>query len=163
MIDKLPSEIADWITIDSPASMYPIEWNDLGITRWELTTCPWWLDYPRGERHPSEDDLYSEWQRVVKGKSVVLEVPPQGSASRKQSKRHHQSRELRTKKRLDMDTGLDQADDTTPFEERVVEEGSEEIAWKHAIDEIAGRSAGTFNRYTQLCSHNLVLYTLLSA
>ncbi|KAJ7515553.1 hypothetical protein O6H91_03G119500 [Diphasiastrum complanatum] len=40
-----------------------------------------------------------------------------------------------------MDKGLDQADNTTPFEEQVVEEGSEKIAWKHAIDEIAGTSA----------------------
>lgn len=99
-ITKLPAETNDWLIQDHPSSMYPIEWTDFGFSKWELKRCPWWLDYPKGQRHPSEEDLYVLYQSASKGKSVQP-PPAEGSASKRQ-KIVDPVRERRSKKRLEM-------------------------------------------------------------
>lgn len=83
IIDRIPLEVFDWMSFESTSSMYPSEWKELGLTRWELTRCPWWLDYPRGVIPTSEEDLHVSFQQTVHDRSMSHDAPAQGSASRK--------------------------------------------------------------------------------
>lgn len=106
-LDRLPMEVADWRSFDSTSSMFPLEWKDWEITAWEVNRCPWWLDYPKGERHTCENDLYLEWQASQKGKAVSPSLPALGSASKTKTKKRIAPEELRTKKRLDINIERD--------------------------------------------------------
>lgn len=39
-------------------SMCMASWTDRGVTQWELSRCPWWLEYPLGRVPPSESELW---------------------------------------------------------------------------------------------------------
>lgn len=100
VIKGLPEDVEEWIHIDGSAPMYPLQWKDYDISAWELRKCPWWLDYPKGDRHSCEDDLFREWEARHKGKSLL---PPghEASASKQQPRKTSQKRDMRSKKRLD--------------------------------------------------------------
>ena len=61
---KYEKNINEWVEFKNVDSMYSKAWKDKGIAKWELSRCPWWLDYPLGKipiivEHLWEGKLFS--------------------------------------------------------------------------------------------------------
>lgn len=118
-IPRLPMEVTDWLVIDGPESMYPLEWKENAISAWERKKCPWWLDYPQGIVPPSEKDIYEQRLALQQGKRAIVEPVTQGSASKRHASRVRASGELRTKRAMDYieDVQEPQHSEVTPVDD----------------------------------------------
>ncbi|MCO5612982.1 hypothetical protein L7F22_067255 [Adiantum nelumboides] len=60
VMDDEGETMKDWANVDSKDTMYPKAWAERGVSQWELTQCPWWLDYPLGRVPPCEEGLWKD-------------------------------------------------------------------------------------------------------
>ncbi len=54
----MPECTNEWKDIASHGTMFPKWIKDRGLSVWETDFCPWWLDYPQGQRPRCEEDHY---------------------------------------------------------------------------------------------------------
>ncbi|MCO5571027.1 hypothetical protein L7F22_024758 [Adiantum nelumboides] len=60
VMDVEGETMKDWANVDSKDTMYPKAWVERGVSQWEFTRCPWWLDYPLGRVPPCEEGLWKD-------------------------------------------------------------------------------------------------------
>ncbi|KAJ7559499.1 hypothetical protein O6H91_04G088100 [Diphasiastrum complanatum] len=81
-------------------------WAEIGVTPEEISLCPWWLEYPQGECHPSELHLFTNKGNVQASKTVAIEAPKffeVGSTSNPKIKKGVVRKRAKTKRQLDLD------------------------------------------------------------
>ncbi|MCO5554004.1 hypothetical protein L7F22_007530 [Adiantum nelumboides] len=64
VMDDEGETMKDWENVDSKDTMYPKAWVERGVSQWELTRCPWWLDYPLGRVPPCEEGLWKVFEGI---------------------------------------------------------------------------------------------------
>ncbi|KAJ7546598.1 hypothetical protein O6H91_08G046000 [Diphasiastrum complanatum] len=82
--------------------MYLVDWQEIGLTHWELTRCPWWLDYPKGVIPASEEDMHAQFQQIVLHHPTSQDAPAQGSALRRKSAARDIPESSRSRRRLQL-------------------------------------------------------------
>lgn len=67
-IESFPIVAQEWTNVMLKVTMYTPSMRERGLTQWECTHCPWWVDYPIGVLPRQEEGLYDRF--------VALKEPP---------------------------------------------------------------------------------------
>ncbi|KAI5056335.1 hypothetical protein GOP47_0028153 [Adiantum capillus-veneris] len=57
ILGSIPSVAKEWVDLKDENTMYSPTIQDRGITDWEASMCPWWIDYPIGVIPKQEKEL----------------------------------------------------------------------------------------------------------
>ncbi len=55
----MPVDIEEWMDREDDNTMFSTSIVEKGISTWECSHCPWWLEYPLGVVPKSERELYA--------------------------------------------------------------------------------------------------------
>ena len=64
-INEMPIDTMEWMDLSDENTMFSPALIERGLTPWECSNCPWWIDYPLGvvpkqelQLHASKFKLY---------------------------------------------------------------------------------------------------------
>ncbi|KAI5058193.1 hypothetical protein GOP47_0026363 [Adiantum capillus-veneris] len=78
MIESMPEAVQEWLDKEDDNTMFSSRLLKKGITPWECSHCPWWLEYPLGVIPKSEQEIHA---RFLKESPISNDgvIPPQAT------------------------------------------------------------------------------------
>ncbi|MCO5581917.1 hypothetical protein L7F22_035806 [Adiantum nelumboides] len=90
-IDSMPVDTEEWLDKEDKHSMFSPLILEKGITSWECSHCPWWLEYTLGIVPKCEQDLQARFQKdspmlVNTPHKIKKDVPSKSTANLRKDK-----------------------------------------------------------------------------